>query len=420
MSGVQTTTLENGLRIVTDTVADMHTVAAGIWVGVGARHESLEVNGVAHMVEHMLFKGTQKRDALQIAEEIENVGGSMNAYTGREITGYYVHLLADDLPLGLEVLSDMYLNSTLPEDEIERERGVILQEIGMYNDTPDELVFDVYSETTYPDQALGAPILGRAENIQAMTQQNLRDYITNSYQAKNTVISAAGNVQHDEFVARVKNTFELQQNGEPPAASAAKYTGGETRIEKDLEQSHFILGFQGIPRLDDNIYAAQLLSAVLGSGMSSRLFQEVREKRGLVYSIYSYHHAFQDDAQFAIYAGTGPEKMDEIIPVICDELQKVVTDVSEEELNRAKSQMKAGMAMAQESMGNRADYQAKFMILRGESYNVDEIVKRVESVQLDDIKNAAQRIFTTPPTLAALGPLQKLESYESIQKRLAA
>lgn len=420
MTGIQTTTLDNGVRVITDNVPSMHSVAVGIWAGVGTRHENIAHNGVAHMVEHMLFKGTEKRNAQQIAEEIENVGGSMNAYTSREITSYHIHLLAEDLPLGLEVLGDMYLNSTLPDHEIERERGVILQEIGMCNDTPDDLVFDIYSETAYPEQSLGAPILGRAHNIESMSQDNLRGYIENFYKSGNTVISAAGGVNHDDFVSQVEAVFSVQPHSGPSDTAGANYTGGEIRLEKELEQSHFILGFQGIGRLDDDIYATQALSTILGSGMSSRLFQEVREKRGLVYSIFSFHSAYQDDGQFGIYAGTGPEKLDEIIPVISDEVLKIGQDVTEAELERAKSQIKAGMLMGRESMMTRADQHAKFLLLRNEAFDVDALVKRVDNITLADISRVAKRVFATTPTLAALGPLEKLAPFEQIKERLAA
>ncbi|MBL4804696.1 MAG: insulinase family protein [Alphaproteobacteria bacterium] len=420
MTGIKTTTLDNGVRVITDTVPSMHSVAVGIWVGVGTRHENLAHNGVAHMVEHMLFKGTKKRNALQIAEEIENVGGSMNAYTSREITSYHIHLLAEDLPLGLEVLGDMYLHSTLPQDEIERERGVILQEIGMCNDTPDELVFDIYSETAYPEQALGAPILGRAHNIEGMTQDAMREHIGNLYRTENTVISAAGGVQHEDFVAQVQDIFDVQQKGSASAAPDADYKGGEIRLQKELEQSHFILGFRGLGRLDDDFYAAQAMSTLFGSGMSSRLFQEIREKRGLVYSIFSFHSGYQDDGLFGIYAGTGPEKLEEIIPVVCDEVLKVGQDVTEEELERAKSQLKASLLMGRESMMNRADQQAKHLLFRNKAYDADALVARIDSIELKDIARVAETIFTTTPTLAALGPLEKLAPFEDIKNRLAA
>ncbi len=420
MSNIQTTTLPNGLRVITDHVPSMHSVALGIWVGVGTRHENLPQNGVAHMVEHMLFKGTEKRNALQIAEELENVGASVNAYTSRELTSYHVHLLAEDARLGLDVMADMYLNSTLPGDEIERERDVILQEIGMCNDTPDDLVFDIFSETAYPEQALGAPILGRAHNVQNMSKNALQGYIDQFYTPANTVISAAGAVDHDQFVAQVEELFAGQTASKACLYKDAAYQGGDTRLVKDLEQSHFILGFKGIARLDEDYYAAQTLSTILGSGMSSRLFQEVREKRGLVYSIFSYHSGYQDDGQFGIYAGTGPEKLDEIVPVICDEVLKVGGDVTEEELLRAKSQLKAGMLMGRESMMTRADQQAKYMLFRGQAFDLESLITRIDDVDIAAIKRAADQIFASRPTLAALGPLDKLEEYGSIEQRLVA
>ena len=420
MNTLQTTTLKNGLRVITDSVPGMHSVALGIWVGVGTRHEDLAQNGVAHMVEHMLFKGTKARNAHQLAEELESVGASVNAYTSREITSYHVHLLADHTKMGLDVMADMYLNSTLPDDEIERERDVILQEIGMCNDTPDDLVFDIFSETAYAKQSLGAPILGRAHNIEAMTKAQLQSYIDTFYGTGNTVISAAGMVDHDVFVKQVETLFGHLPAQPRSIYEVAKYTGGETRHMKELEQSHFILGFEGVGRTHEHYYAAQTLSAILGSGMSSRLFQEVREKRGLVYSIFSYHSGYQDQGQFGIYAGTGPEKLGEIIPVICDEVQKIGADVSEEELNRAKAQLKAGMLMGRESMMTRADQQAKYMLFRDQSFDLDALIAEIDAVDRKSIQKTAAQIFSSKPTLAALGPLETLADYTAIEKRLAA
>ncbi|MCB9982628.1 MAG: insulinase family protein [Rhodospirillales bacterium] len=420
MTVIQTTTLPNGLRIITDSVPGVHSVALGIWTGVGTRHENMAHNGVAHMVEHMLFKGTKTRDAQRIAEEIENVGGSFNAYTGREVTSYHVHLLSADAPLGLEVLADMYLNSMLPADEIERERDVIMQEIGMCNDTPDDLVFDIFSETAYPGQSLGAPILGREANIKAMSAQHLRGYIDEFYTPANTVLSAAGGIEHDAFVAQVEEVFGALGLSERSAFKPARYEGGEIRLSKDLEQSHFVLGFQGLSRLDEDYYAAQALATVLGSGMSSRLFQEVREKRGLVYSIFSYHSGYQDDGNFGIYAGTGPEKLEEIIPVICDEVLKVGSDVTEEELSRAKAQLKAGLLMGRESMMTRADQQAKYLLFRDQAFDVESLIEAIARVDRAAIARVADKIFTGKPTLAALGPLERLAPFEQIEERLAA
>lgn len=418
MSQIQTTKLENGLRIITDTVDSVGSVALGVWVGVGTRNENMKHNGVAHMVEHMLFKGTEKRNALDIVEQIENVGGSMNAYTSREVTSYHMHMLADDMPLGLDVLADMVQNSTMPEDEIERERHVIMQEIGMCHDTPDDLIFDNYYEAAYPGQTLGAPILGTNKIIENMQRDTLMDYVKNSYTPEKLVISAAGKINHEDFVKQVTETFIDLPNGSNSDMKEARYQGGETRTEKELEQSHIIIGFQGLSRIDPDFYAAQALSALFGGGMSSRLFQEIREKRGLVYSIFSFHSAYSDDGQFAIYAGTGPDDVSELVPVVCDEILKVADTLSDEEVERAKTQMRSGMIMGRESMMTRANQQAKYMLFRDQAIDIDGIIQQVDNLDKNQIANTARRIFSTPLTLASLGPMKQLESYQAVQDRL--
>lgn len=420
MSQIQTTTLENGLRIVTDTVPDVHTVAAGIWVGVGTRDEDLDAGGAAHMVEHMLFKGTQIRSAQDIVEVIENVGGHMNAYTSREITSYHIHLMKDDLSLALDVLADMVRNSTLPEEEIERERHVILQEIGMCHDTPDDLIFDNYYETAYPDQALGAPILGKTEIIQAMNRDTLSSYIENLYTPARMIVSAAGNLDHDEFVDQARELFSDMPETVPYETAPATYQGGENRVSKDLEQCHFVLGFQAPSRMDKDYYTARALSTLLGGGMSSRLFQEVREKRGLVYSIFSFHSAYMDDGQFGIYAGTGSDEIAEVIPVVCEEVQKLAGTLTDEELTRAKAQLKSTMLMGRESMMARADQQAKHLFYYKGAYDVESVIQEIDAVKVSSVQKIAQHIFSSRPTLAALGPLEKLEEYEHISERLVA
>lgn len=420
MTQIQLTTLDNGLRIVTDSVPSSHSAALGIWCGVGTRHEDMVHNGAAHMVEHMLFKGTPSRSAQQIAEVIENVGGNMNAYTSREVTSYHIHLLKGDMKLALDVLSDMYQNSTLPDDEVERERQVILQEIGMCNDTPDDLIFDNYYEAAYPSQAFGAPILGRTDIITKMQRAALNNHIQKFYVPSRTVISAAGNVAHDEFVALVRDSFSALPANTNEPENAAHYQSGDHRLQKDLEQSHFILGFEGLSRMDDDYYAAQALSTILGGGMSSRLFQEVREKRGLVYSVFAFHAGYQDTGQLAIYAGTGPDKMEEIIPVVCDEILKLGDTLKEEEILRAKSQLKASMLMGRESMMTRADQQAKFALFRNSALDIETMIAKIDGIDAALLRSVASRIFSSTPTLAALGPLEQLEPYERIAQRLAA
>ena len=420
MTDTKITTLPNGLRVVTDHVPSVESVAIGVWVGVGTRNEDLTFNGAAHMVEHMLFKGTEKRDALAIAEEIENVGGHMNAYTSREITSYYIHLLKEDLALALDVLGDIVQHSTMPDDEVERERGVILQEIGMCHDTPDDIIFDNYFETAYPDQAFGAPILGRNDIIESMSRDTLMGYVAQHYTPENMVICVSGNFDEDALLALIEAKFDALPNSQKHAIDAAQYKGGEHREQRDLEQTHIILGFQGCARTSDDFYTAQLLSTLMGGGMSSRLFQEIREKRGLVYSTYSYHSAYSDDGQFGIYAGTGPDKLKELIPVVCDEIKKIASTIEEHELVRAKSQLRSSILMARESMMRRADQNAKSVLIHGEIREPADIIRDIEAVDIARLSKVAETIFNRPPTLAALGPLDNLENFDGIKARLAA
>ncbi len=419
MNDIRITELSNGLRVVTDRVASVESVALGVWVGVGTRNEDLSYNGAAHMVEHMLFKGTDRRDALEIVEVIENVGGHMNAYTSRELTSYHIHLLKNDVPLALDVLADMVQHSTMPEDEVERERGVILQEIGMCNDTPDDVIFDYYFETAYAGQALGAPILGRADIINTIKRETLMDYVHRLYTPRNMVICASGNLDHDAFVRQVEGAFTaLPDDGDLPFVPA-NYTGGEYRESRELEQSHVILGFEAPSRLADDYYTGQVLATLFGGGMSSRLFQEVREKRGLVYSVYSFHSVNNDGGQFGIYAGTGPEKLPELVPVICDEVKKLSSTITEEEVLRAKAQLRSSSLMSKESMMKRADQNARDILLRGALRSAEEVVECIDLVNIKKLQTLSANIFASSPTLSALGPLDQLESLASIKKRLA-
>lgn len=420
MPNIKTTRLPGGLRVITDRVDNVHSVALGVWIGVGTRHEDLLHNGVAHMVEHMLFKGTQNRSAREIVETIENVGGNFNAYTSREVTSYHIHLLKENVPLGLEVLADLIQNATLPEEELQKERHVVLQEIGMTEDTPDDLIFDHFYETAFPDQALGAPILGRADIVSNMDRETLLDYIRRFYTPSRIVISAAGNLEHDDFVARVQSLFIDLPPDVKQGRTAAMYEGGEYRTEKDLEQSHIIMGFRGLPRVDEDYYAAQALSTLLGGGMSSRLFQEVREKRGLVYSVFSFHSSYIDDGLFGIYAGTGPDDLKELVPVVCGEISKLLSGLSEEEVHRAKKQLRADLLMARESMMSRANQQAKYLLFFNEKLDISSLMDRIEAVDIASIRRAGERILSTRPTLAGLGPLENLEPFDRICTRLAA
>lgn len=400
------TTLPNGLRVITDHVPEMHSTALGIWVDVGTRYEEPQLNGIAHLIEHMIFKGTDKIGAQAIAEKVESVGGQMNAFTSREQTAYYIHLLKEDVPLALNLLAEILQRPAFPEADLNKERHVIIQEIGVYKDTPDELVFDLHNETAYPNQGLGAPILGTEEIIRTMPRQALFDYVKKYYTPSQMVVSAAGFVEHEDFVKLVEDAFGALPGGAPPiAAPPANYVGGECRVAKELEQVHLVMGYQGVSRLSPDYYAMTLLATLFGGGMSSRLFQEIREKRGLVYTVYSQHTAYRDDGHFEIYAGTGSERVAELLPLIDVEIERITSTLaSETELSRARAQIKAGLLMGQESMLGRANRQAKYLLNFGTTLDLPKTLEALNAVTPEKIQSTAQSLFTTPRTFTMLGP----------------
>ena len=417
---VQITTLDNGLRVITERMDRVETVSVGAWVGVGARHEPEAVNGVSHLLEHMVFKGTKKRSARAIAEEIEAVGGHMNAYTAREHTAYYAKMLKEDLGLAMDVIGDLVQHATLDADELERERHVVIQEIHQLHDTPDDIVFENFQAVAFPDQALGRSVLGSEALIEGMSRDAVLDYMTTHYAAPVSVVSAAGALEHDRVVDMVRHTFADLPAGAPAAREAARYVGGDVRVDRDLEQVHITLGFEGLAYDDDDYYAASVLSALLGGGMSSRLFQEVREKRGLVYSIYSYQSAYADGGLFGVYAGTGSGEVTELMPLIADELNKVRLSVDEDEVARARAQLKASILMSLESTSSRCEQLARQMLIYGRPVPAEEIVAKVDAVTAGDVVRVAERLFSTKPTLSAIGPLANLEADDTFAARLSA
>lgn len=420
MSSRHLTTLANGLRIITDEIPHVHTVAVGVYCGVGTRHEDMKENGVAHMVEHMLFKGTKSYNATELVEEIENLGGSTNAFTGRESTGYYIHLMKEDLGTALKVLSEQVQLSTMPPEEIERERGVILQEIGMYADAPDEHIYDIHQETAYAGQALGAPILGTPDIIKGMSRESLMGYVERLYTPNNMVVSVAGNAKHEDVVAHVEKLFTHLPAANDAPYKAANYTGGECRADKEAEQAHVIVGFQSVSHYSEDNFPVKVLSQVLGGGMSSRLFQEIREKRGLVYSIYSYNMMFHDDGHFGIYAGTDPKSLPELLPVLCDELNSIRESVGEEELKRAKARLRASMLKGEESVLRRNNSQAGFLLKHNRVLDIEERIKLLDAVTAEDVLRVARDTFSSKVTLSGHGPLDHLERYDDFAARLAA
>ena len=416
---IQVTRLANGLTVATDSMPGVESVSLGIFVGVGTRHETQEINGVAHLLEHMAFKGTARRSARDIAEEIEAVGGHLNAWTGRETTAYYARVLAADVPLALDILADILQHSSFDPEELARERQVVLQEIGLAEDTPDDIVFDLFQETAYPDQPLGWPVLGRAATVGELGRDALTGYLSGQYGADRMVLAAAGRVDHAQLVAQAEAKLGgLHPLGQATAV-AARYLGGEHRAERELEQVHLVLGFPGVSAHDPDFYAANVLSTLVGGGMSSRLFQEVREKRGLVYSIYSFLSHFDDGGLFAIYAGTGESEAAELLPIVADELGKVTARVKPDEIQRARAQARAGILMARESTSARAEALANQILTYGRPLTTEEILAEIDQVDELRVQQVAARLFGGTPTLTALGPIARVESYARLAERLA-
>ena len=417
--GMRLTRLDNGLTIATDTMPSVDSASVGMWVGVGTRHESPEQNGLAHLLEHMVFKGTRRRDAAAIAREIEDVGGHMNAYTSREQTAYYAKVLADDLPVAVDLIADILQDSVFDAGELDRERAVIVQEIAQVNDTPDDVIFDHFQTAAYPDQSLGRPVLGTTEVVRALKRDSLVDYVSAHYGANNSVLSVAGRVDHDAVVALAADRFsDLPQRGKG-CTDPARYTGGEVRVERDLEQLHVILGFHGVSFSDADFYTLQVLSMIYGGGMSSRLFQEVREKRGLAYSVYSFTSAYLDDGLLGVYAGTGPQEVAEVMPLVCDQLLALRDELDESELARAIVQLKSSLLMSRESTSARCEQMANHLLVHGRLPDIPDIIAHVERVDRAAVARMIEKLLAAPPTLAAVGPTGTLESYDAIRARLA-
>ena len=411
-------TLDNGLRIVTQNMPSLETVSMGIWNSVGGRDELENINGVAHLLEHMAFKGTTKRSALEIAETIEYVGGDINAYTSKEITAYYVKLIAEDLPLGIDILTDILQNSIFAEKELNRERGVIIQEIGMYLDSPDEMIFDYWQEKAFPNQPIGRSILGKTDIIKNISRDEVKNFMMSHYNPNKMIISAAGKISHDEFVEAIKKSCTNLPQGTVNGRHQASYQAGEYREQKKLEQIHLLLGFEGIDYHHDDYYSLMIYSSLLGGGMSSRLFQEIREKRGLVYGISSFSSAYSDTGVFGIYSGTGDSQIKELIPVLCDQLNTSSDSITEKEINRGKAQLKASLLMGRESAFRRCEVAARQLIVFNRVIEPPEILKKIDEVNIETVKHIAKKIVSRPITISSIGPIENLETLDKIQARL--
>lgn len=418
---VDITKLPSGLTVITDTMAHLETAALGVWAGVGGRDEKPDEHGMSHLLEHMAFKGTTTRTSREIVEEVEAVGGDLNAATSTETTAYYARVLKADVPLALDVLSDILANPSFDAEELEREKSVIEQEIGAAQDTPDDVVFEHLSELCYPDQAMGRSLLGTPQTLAGFNRDNLHGYLSTHYRGPEMVVSAAGAVDHKRVVAEVEQRFASFDGAKSPKPAPAMFgKGGSRVIHRELEQAHLTLALEGLPQSDLALFSLQVFTNALGGGMSSRLFQEVREKRGLCYSIYTFHAAYSDTGFFGLYTGTDPGDAPEMMEVIVDEMNNAVETLTEAEIARAKAQMKAGLLMALESCSARAEQMARHILAYGRPLTVDEIVGRIDAVSVESTRDAARGLLSrSRPAVVALGSGRGLDTAVSFAEGLS-
>lgn len=413
---VEITTLSNGLRVISHRMSHLETVSLGVWVGSGARSEPIVNNGISHFLEHMAFKGTERRSSRQIVEEIETVGGDINAGTSLETTAYYARVLKEDLGLAIDILSDILQNSTFHGHELSRERDVILQEIAAANDSPDDVVYDFVQAKAFPDQGVGRPILGTAQSIAEISRDRLTQHLATHYRAGDMVLSAAGRLEHDQLVRHAEALFAGLNSGHGPNTVAARYVGGLSAQLRRFEQAHVVLAFPAPSYRDDEFYAAQVFSGLLGGGMSSRLFQEVRERRGLCYSIYSFCWGLSDTGLFGVHAATSQELVQDLRDVIFSELRLIAADgPSEEELKRSKAQLRAGLAMSLESSGARAEQMARQILAYDRTLSIDELIGKVEAIEREHIRAIAERFVECDrPTWSQVGSGGLLTDYDEM------
>jgi len=411
--------LENGLTVVTDPMPHLESAALGVWVGCGARHEAPREAGLSHMLEHMAFKGTETRTTKDIAIEIEAVGGDLNAYTSREQTAFHARVLKDNVDLALDILSDILINPTFEKDELERERDVIIQEIGQTRDTPDDLIFDYLQEACFPNQPMGWPILGTEETVSKFARNDLKSYMGTNYRAGGMVLIASGAVEHDRFMDSARALYSPLQQGGAPDFEPARFRGGDIRTnDRGLEQAHLSFAFPGVSTTDADVVTAQVFATALGGGMSSRLFQEAREKRGLCYSIYAFSQSHRDSGTIGIYAGTSEEKAGEVAPIIAAEIEAMAEAASEEEVARARAQLKATLLMALESPVARCERIAAHLFNFGRVLSLEEMTARLAAVDAAAIRRFATKLCERgEPAIAAIGPIGRLESHDRFTRR---
>ena len=409
------TELSSGLKVATRAMPQAQSLSVGIWVNAGARDERDSETGIAHMLEHMAFKGTKRRSARDIATEVENVGGYMNAHTSREETAYYLRLLPEYLDMGIDILADILTEPTMPDEEIERERGVIIQEIGQSLDTPDDIVFDMFAKASYGGHTLGRPILGSVDSVSGFSRDNLKGFMERHYGAGQMLVTGSGAVDHDDFVRRVETRLGGLVTAQHAARSAPEWLGGRHVETRDLEQTHLVIGLPSFGVQDERRYALMLLSTLFGGGMSSRLFQEVREKRGRCYSIFSFASMYSDSGHFGIYAGTSAAQANEMLSVTASQLADLAAGVGADELERAKAQLRASLVMARESVAGCGDSLARQIMMFGAPQDDAEILDRILGVTADEASGvAADLIAGGKPVITAIGPEAEIMSNEDL------
>lgn len=416
----QVTTLKSGLRVASEYLPGAESVAVAVSCGVGARYESEKENGISHLLEHMAFKGTTTRSARDIAEAFDMVGGQTNAYTSMEMTVYYAKVLKNDTRLAVDILSDILKNSVLSEEELEREKDVVIQEIAMHYDSPDDLIVDYFDETAFPNQPLGRSILSSEERVSSYTRSDLVRYMNDHYRAPRMVLSAAGHIKHEELLALANEYFDLPVQTPGPHFEIARYSGGDVRVVRDLEQLHLVLGLPSAPIHSPDYYALQLYVGILGGGMASRLFQEVREKRGLAYTVYANGSGYEDCGIASVYCAAAPEKAKELSAVLCEQIADMGKGISDNELLRARNQQKADLLMARENPQTVATWIGRHLMMYGEYRNAKDIAERIDKVTKDDIVRVAQELAKSKLTVAALGDVSGVLSYDELEQRLRA
>ena len=418
---VRRTTLPGGLRIITEQVPGVRSVAFGIWVNVGSRDETGAQMGSAHYLEHLLFKGTSRRSALDISAAIEAVGGDLNAFTTKEYTCYYARVLDVDLPLAIDVVSDVVTDALIRTEDVEQERGVILEEIAMHEDDPTDVVHDEFAAAMFGDTPLGRPILGTIDTISGITRRSINAFYRGKYRPERMVVAAAGSLDHDTVVRQVRAAFAhvLDPDAEvaaPRMPRRPRAHGAGMRVcTRPTEQAHLVLGVPGITRSDQRRYALSVLSTAFGGGMSSRLFQEVREKRGLAYSVYSYAQGYSDDGMFGVYVGCLPGKIDTVLDVCLTEMQRVAEGgLTDDEIRRGKGQVRGATVLGQEDTGARMTRIAKSELHADPLLSIDQLLGRVDAVTGDDIRAVARDLLTAPTTLAVIGPFDETTTFNAL------